>query len=106
LNAKLRLRPTADWMGYLHQQRIPCGPILNLKQVFEDPQVLHNGMVVEQQHPAGGQRRLLGFPLTLSATPGAIRTPAPGLGEHTEAVLGELGYTRTQLAMFRRDGVI
>lgn len=106
LNAKLRQRTTADWIGYLHQHRIPCGPILNLEQVFDNPQVLHNRMVVEQEHPLGGHRRLLGFPLTFSETPGDIRTPAPALGEHTEALLRELGYTPRHIAAFHRDGVI
>jgi CoA:oxalate CoA-transferase len=106
LNAKLRRRTTAEWIDHLHRQRIPCGPILNLKQVFENPQVLHNHMVVEQDHPRGGRRRLLGFPLRFSATPGDIRTPAPLLGEHTESLLTELGYTPAHIAALRRDGVI
>jgi crotonobetainyl-CoA:carnitine CoA-transferase CaiB-like acyl-CoA transferase len=106
LNVELRQRPTAEWISHLHQQRIPCGPILNLKQVFENPQVLHNRMVVEQNHPVGGQRRLLGFPLTFSATPGDIRTPAPALGEHTDILLTEVGYTPAQISAFRGDGVI
>jgi crotonobetainyl-CoA:carnitine CoA-transferase CaiB-like acyl-CoA transferase len=66
LRATLRLRTTADWLAILHQQHIPCGSILNLQQVFADPQVRHNGMVFEHHHPTAGHRRLLGFPLRLS----------------------------------------
>lgn len=106
LNAKLGSRTTADWMGMLHRHRIPCGPILNLKQVFEDPQVLHNRMMVEHYHPTGGRRRLLGMPLKLSDTPGDIRTPAPALGQHTAELLSALGYAQAHIAAFRRDGVI
>jgi crotonobetainyl-CoA:carnitine CoA-transferase CaiB-like acyl-CoA transferase len=106
LNAKLRQRTTAEWLDVLHRWHIPCGPILNLKQVFEDPQVWHNRMVVDQEHPTGGRRRLLGFPLKFSATPGEIRTPAPALGEHTEALLTQLGYTPARIAALRRDGVV
>jgi crotonobetainyl-CoA:carnitine CoA-transferase CaiB-like acyl-CoA transferase len=106
LSAKLRLRPTADWMSILHQQRVPCGPILNLQQVFTDPQVLHNGMVLEHDHPTAGHRRLLGFPLRLSEAPVNIRLPAPTLGEHTEALLVDLGYSQVLIAQFRRDGVL
>jgi len=106
LNAKLRLRTTADWMGILHRQRIPCGPILNLQQVFTDPQVLHNGMVLAHDHPTAGPRRLLGFPLKLSAAPLAIRLPAPALGEHTEELLAGLGYSPTSIEQFRREGVL
>jgi crotonobetainyl-CoA:carnitine CoA-transferase CaiB-like acyl-CoA transferase len=106
LNAKLRLRATADWMGILHPQRIPCGPILNLQQVFADPQIRHNGMVLEHDHPTAGRRRLLGFPLRLSEASMDIRLPAPGLGEHTEEVLTRLGYSQVLIEMFRRDGVL
>jgi crotonobetainyl-CoA:carnitine CoA-transferase CaiB-like acyl-CoA transferase len=106
LNAKLRLRTTADWMGILHRQRIPCGPILNLQQVFADPQVLHNGMVLEHDHPLAGHRRLLGFPLKLSEASVDIRLPAPALGEHTAELLAGLGYSQVLIEQFRRDGVL
>ena len=106
LNAKLRLRTTADWMSILHRQRIPCGPILNLQQVFADPQVLHNGMVLEHDHPLAGHRRLLGFPLKLSEASVDIRLPAPALGEHTAEFLAGLGYSQVLIEQFRRDGVL
>jgi crotonobetainyl-CoA:carnitine CoA-transferase CaiB-like acyl-CoA transferase len=106
LNAKLRLRVTADWMGILHRQRIPCGPIFDLKQVFADPQVRHNGMVLEYDDPTAGHRRLLGFPVKLSEAPMDIRLPAPKLGEHTEEVLAELGYSQKLIEQFRHDGVL
>ena len=106
LNTTLRLRTTADWMGILHQQHIPCGPILNLQQVFADPQVQHNGMVLEHHHPTAGHRRLLGFPLRLSEAPVDIHLPAPALGEHTEAVLTGLGYSPARIEELRRDEVL
>jgi crotonobetainyl-CoA:carnitine CoA-transferase CaiB-like acyl-CoA transferase len=106
LNRQLRQRTTADWMSVLHRHRVPCGPIFNLKQVFESPQVLHNQMVVTQDHPTGGQRRLLGIPLKLSDTPGAIRTPAPALGQHNEELLSALGYALPDIEALRRAGVI
>jgi crotonobetainyl-CoA:carnitine CoA-transferase CaiB-like acyl-CoA transferase len=106
LNAKLRLQTTADWISILHRQRIPCGPILNLQQVFSDPQVLHNGMVVEYDHPTAGHQRLLGCPLKLSEVAVDVRLPAPALGEHTEELLAELGYSPMLIAKFRRDGVL
>jgi crotonobetainyl-CoA:carnitine CoA-transferase CaiB-like acyl-CoA transferase len=106
LNATLRSRPTADWIGLLHQHHIPCGPILNLQQVFADPQVLHNGMVLEHHHPTAGHRRLLGSPLRLSEAPMDIRLPAPSLGEHTEALLTGLGYSPELIEKLRGDGVL
>jgi crotonobetainyl-CoA:carnitine CoA-transferase CaiB-like acyl-CoA transferase len=106
LNAKLRSRTTTDWMGALHRQRIPCGPILNLQQVFEDPQVLHNRMLIEHQHPRAGRRRLLGFPVKLSDAPVDIRLTAPVLGEHTEEILSGLGYSPTLIEQLRHDGIL
>jgi len=106
LNSKLRLQATMDWIDILHRQRIPCGPILNLQQVFEDPQVLHNGMVVEHDHPLAGHRRLLGFPLRLSEASVDVHLPAPALGEHTDALLTRLGYSQVLIDTYRRDGVV
>jgi crotonobetainyl-CoA:carnitine CoA-transferase CaiB-like acyl-CoA transferase len=106
LNPTLRQRTTADWIGLLHQHHIPCGPILNLQQVFADPQVQHNGMVREHDHPTAGHRRLLGFPLRLSEAPVETLRPAPALGEHTEALLSELGYPPERIEALRRDGVL
>ena len=106
LNATLRLRTTPEWIGILHQQQIPCGPILNLQQVFTDPQVLHNGMVLEHHHPTAGQRRLLRFPLRLSEASVDMHLPAPALGEHTEALLTRLGYSPERIEVLRRDGVL
>ena len=106
LNTTLRLRTTADWIGILHRQRIPCGPILDLQQVFEDPQVVHNGMVIEHHHPTAGQRRLLGFPLRLSEAPADVHLPAPALGEHTDALLTGLGYSPELIEKLRRDEVL
>jgi crotonobetainyl-CoA:carnitine CoA-transferase CaiB-like acyl-CoA transferase len=105
-NTALRQRTTADWIGILHQHHIPCGPILNLQQVFADPQVQHNGMVRQHDHPTAGHRRLLGFPLRLSEAPVETLRPAPALGEHTEALLSELGYPPERIEALRRDGVL
>ena len=106
LNAKLRLQTTMDWIDILHRQRIPCGPILNLQQVFEDPQVLHNGMVVDHEHPTAGHRRLLGFPLRLSEASVDVHLPAPALSEHTDELLTRLGYSEAMINTFHRDGVV
>jgi crotonobetainyl-CoA:carnitine CoA-transferase CaiB-like acyl-CoA transferase len=106
LRATLRLRTTADWLAILHQQHIPCGSILNLQQVFADPQVRHNGMVFEHHHPTAGHRRLLGFPLRLSEAPVDIHFPALALGEHTEALLTGLGYSPERIEKLRRDEVL
>jgi crotonobetainyl-CoA:carnitine CoA-transferase CaiB-like acyl-CoA transferase len=70
--------------------------------VFTDPQVLHNEMVVEVDHHAG-PLRVTGVPVRLSANPGSVRRPPPGLGEHTAEVLGELGFDAEFVARLTKE---
>lgn len=71
-----------------------------------DPQLQHNGLVTTMQHPRAGELKVVGHPVRFSATPGTIRIPPPLVGEHTDAVLGQLGYTAEQIAALREEGVI
>ena len=79
---------------------------MDLAEVFSDPHVLAQEMVLEAEHPGHGPVRMTGFPVKLSATPAQLRRPAPALGEHTEAVLGGLGYSAERIATLRREGVV
>jgi len=88
LQAKLKLRPSAHWLGELERLGIPAGPVLHFDEVFTDPQIVARDMVAETQHPVTGPFRTLGVPVKFSETPGAVRRPAPRLGEHTQEVLG------------------
>jgi len=88
LAAPLAARPSAHWLDALEAAGIPAGPVLGFDQVLTDPHMLARGMVAETTHPVTGTFRTLGVPVKLSATPGAVRRPAPRLGEHTKDVLG------------------
>ncbi|MDQ7819065.1 MAG: CoA transferase [Armatimonadota bacterium] len=99
-------RTTAAWMEILDAAGVPNGPILTIAEVFGHPQVLHRQMVVEMDHPAAGRIRQTGLPVKLSATPGRLRTPPPTLGQHTTAILRELGYSDAEVAALRADGVV
>jgi formyl-CoA transferase/CoA:oxalate CoA-transferase len=99
-------RTAAEWVQYLNEKGVACGPIYNLAEVFRDPQVLHNQMVVERPHPVHGMVKLLGIPIKLSATPGEIRLAPPILGEHADVVLQEAGYTAAEIAGLRDAGVL
>ena len=79
---------------------------MNLAEVFADPQVLAQEMVLEAEHPGHGPVRMTGFPVKLSATPARLRRPAPALGEHTDQILAETGYAPAQIAALRNAGVI
>ncbi len=99
-------RPTEHWLKVLEEAGVPTGPINNMSQVYEDPQVLARDMVVELDHPTAGRTRNIGLPLKLSETPGKIDRPAPTLGQHTDEVLSEFGYAGDEIAALRGDGVV
>jgi crotonobetainyl-CoA:carnitine CoA-transferase CaiB-like acyl-CoA transferase len=90
LESALAARDTHDWVETLEAAGVPVGPIHDYRQVFEDPHTLAREMMVEVEHPVEGTIRALGIPVKLSDTPGAVRRPAPLLGEHTEEVLREV----------------
>jgi crotonobetainyl-CoA:carnitine CoA-transferase CaiB-like acyl-CoA transferase len=84
-------QPRAHWLELFDANSIPCGPINDYAQVFDDPQVIARELVVDVEHPTLGAIRALGSPIKLSATPPDVRRRAPLLGEHTEEVLSQLG---------------
>ncbi|MDB5762360.1 MAG: CoA transferase [Herminiimonas sp.] len=96
-----------EWIDLLEAAGVPCGPINNLDEVFENPQVGARGLRIDLPHSTGGTVRLVGSPMKLSATPPQYDMPPPLLGQHTEAVLREvLGHTPAQIAALRKNGVI
>jgi crotonobetainyl-CoA:carnitine CoA-transferase CaiB-like acyl-CoA transferase len=88
-----RGRTTGEWLRALEAAEVPAGPVLSIAAMHSDPQTLARNMVVEVDHPIAGPSKVIGLPLKFSETPGAVRRPAPLLGEHTSEILAELGYT-------------
>ncbi|MBA2569875.1 MAG: CoA transferase [Chloroflexi bacterium] len=99
-------RGSAAWLGALSAAEVPCGAVRDIADVLDDPQVIARDMVETVDHPTIGPLRLTGIPFKLSATPGSIRRPPPLLGEHTDEVLSELGYSGEEIVVLRRDGVV
>ncbi len=97
---------TQHWVETLNAAGVPCGPVNTVEQVFQDPQILAQEMVMEVAHPGHGLVRMLGFPMKLSETPCQVRRPAPDLGEHSDEILAGLGYSADAVAALRGAGVI
>jgi len=106
LEARFREKTTAEWQELLDRAGVPNGPIYRISEVFADPQTLHRQMKVTLEHPTAGKVTVTGVPVKFSDTPGAVRTPPPLLGQHTEAVLAELGYSPEDVARLRAEGTL
>ena len=102
----LSQKPSRAWVDLLNSQGVPAGPILNMKDVFENEQVKHLRLAQPVRHPALGEIRIQGLPVVLSRTPGLLRSAAPDPGEHTDQVLVELGFSRDDIERFQREGVV
>jgi formyl-CoA transferase len=92
-------------MDILNQYDIPCGPILSMKEIAEEPSLRATGTVVEVDHPTRGKYLTVGNPIKLSDSPTEV-TRSPLLGEHTDEVLAELGWSDAERAELRRQDVL
>ena len=103
---RLKTRPAAEWLSKLKEAGVPCGGVRDLDQLFSDPQIIDRAMVVALDHPAAGLIQQLGVPIKLGDTPGAVRTPPPLLGEHTEAILKEIGKSIEEVEALKQSGAV
>ncbi|MBB1604091.1 CoA-transferase [Variovorax sp. UMC13] len=109
MQAVTRTRSTADWIALLEDKAVPCGPINNIAQAFDDEQVKARGLAVTLPRDAGdGITSITGVasPLRLSATPPVLRYAPPALGQHTDEVLAEFGLDAEKIAALRAGGVL
>lgn len=106
LASLIKNRAKQDWLTALEAAKVPCGAINNLEEVFADPHVVAREMTVPMAHPGSDTLRLVASPMKLSGTPVQYRRPPPLLGEHTDEVLRERGWTPQELAALHEQGVI
>lgn len=98
IEARFKSEPREHWLTLLAQHDIPAAPVQTVAEFMEHPAVRHHDMVHEYEHPEVGRLRLMGQPIAFTETPTRDPGPPPTLGQHTDAVLRELGYTDTQIA--------
>jgi crotonobetainyl-CoA:carnitine CoA-transferase CaiB-like acyl-CoA transferase len=107
MNAWVATRTTAEAVAELQTARVPAGPVLELDEVLDDPQVKARELVQYVDYPGAPKPVPLASPaVRLSATPAAIRHRAPTLGEHTDEVLHEVGYSEEEITVLRSGGVV
>lgn len=103
----VKARDKADWIGALEAAGVPCGPINDLDEVFDNEQVVARGMQVSLPHPSGADAKLVRNPIRMSATPPDARTAPPLLGAQTDDVLRDmLGYDDAKIATLRAKQAI
>ena len=106
LSDTFKARKTIDWQEVLETQGVPCGPILTIDEVFNDPHVISRDMVVETPHPTAGNVKNIGVPIKLSKTPGKVKHSAPILGSSTREILKEHGYQATQIDSYISKNIL
>lgn len=106
LKDTFRQKTRDEWVTFFEGKDVCLGPVKAMSEVLEDPQVRHRKMIVEVNDPRAGRVKQIGIPIKLSETPGEMGEPAPSLGQHTDALLRELGYDDQTLEKLRREKVI
>jgi crotonobetainyl-CoA:carnitine CoA-transferase CaiB-like acyl-CoA transferase len=107
ISAAFRTKVTAEWLELLLAEDVWCAPVLDYEGMTRDPQVAHNEMLIEFDHPTAGPTRVPGMPVRFAATPTTVRRPPPLKGEHTDEILYELlGLSQSEIATIRRTGAV
>ena len=95
-----------EWFDILIQADVPAGKVLSIDETCNDPQMRHREMIVEVDNPRFGKSKQIGFPIKFSDTPWQLRMGAAKLGDHTDEVLSDLGYSVDEIERLRKDQVV
>jgi formyl-CoA transferase len=106
LTERLQTRTTDEWMVLFDEAGLPAGPVLEIPDALAHPQTLARDMIVETDHPTAGKVKGIGLPIRFSGGRSDARLAAPLLGQHTRAVLQELGYSDQEVDALARDKAV
>jgi crotonobetainyl-CoA:carnitine CoA-transferase CaiB-like acyl-CoA transferase len=106
LNDIFQRKTQREWVDSLAGKGVMIGPVYPMDQLFQDPQVVHDEMVAEIDHPLAGKIKMIRTPIRFSASPSRIKRPPPLLGQHTEEILSELGYTKKEIERYKKTGAV
>ena len=95
-----------EWIKILDIAGVPCGPIYDIKEAWNDEQIQFRDMKIELNHPKTGKHNNIGVVAKFLEKPSSLRTPSPLLGEHTEKILLENGYSKKEIADYKKNGAI
>jgi crotonobetainyl-CoA:carnitine CoA-transferase CaiB-like acyl-CoA transferase len=106
IETKIITNTTEHWLDLFATRDMWCAKVQNFDDLLADPQVAHNELIQTVHHPKAGPIKVIGIPMKFSETPGTIRLAPPLVGEHNREILGELGYTASEIDQYEEEGVI
>jgi crotonobetainyl-CoA:carnitine CoA-transferase CaiB-like acyl-CoA transferase len=106
LDKKFASKTRDEWIEIFKQENVIFTPVQSASEVFEDPQALDNNYIISVDHPVWGKIKMLGFPWAFHGTPAAVQREAPELGQHTEEILLEMGYSWEDIGALKSEEVI
>jgi formyl-CoA transferase len=102
-----RKKSKGEWIALLEKSNVPCGPINNFKEVFENEQVIARNVQINVPHPTAGNMKLVASPMKLSKTPTEVRMAPPTLGQHTDEILrDDLKLNDQRIAELHQKGIV
>jgi crotonobetainyl-CoA:carnitine CoA-transferase CaiB-like acyl-CoA transferase len=105
INDEIGKQPIEHWVDVLNAAGVPCGRVMSLPEVFDDPQVRHQQMRITIDHPVHGKLDVLGFPIKFTKDPCVVHRPPPVLGGDTDDILRELGYGAQEISALHERGI-
>ncbi|SDN97047.1 CaiB/BaiF CoA-transferase family protein [Bacillus sp. OK048] len=102
----IKTRSTQEWLEVLKQAKVPCAPVNTIDQVVEDPQVKYREMILQYTHPKLGDLKGIAYPVSFQNVKREVKKHPPLIGEHTEEILQEIGYTSSQINDMTNEGIV